>query len=117
MKRLLATGAAIGFAVLMIVPKAHADSTDFNLYASCSYAGTPIRIELTHGNHVNAFITAGKTSVSANATGTWDVEGEHLIYEVDSPTVWRIGPGGNGSAVKLHGKWHSLQCTGFTKSS
>lgn len=116
MRKTIATGFAITLAVLMIVPKALADP-DANLFASCSYADKPISIEITHGNHVNAFITVGKTSVSAEANNPYDAGAEHLIYEVDSPTIWRVGPGGNGSAVKLHGKWHSLQCTGFTPGS
>jgi hypothetical protein len=113
MKKLIATGFALVFAGLMVVPKAHAEEASIR----CALNGKQIDIQLTSGNHVNAIITVdGSSKVVSALDTTVSPRDDQVIQEFDSPTTWIIKASGGSGSIKLpSGKWRLLTCGGWVR--
>jgi hypothetical protein len=99
---------------------APAPATSGIFVANCTFKNKAIKIELSQGNAVNAFVSVGDETVEANDQQMVDANGAgvgHKIFEAATSTVWYVAPANSAkyrSAVKLNGKWRPLQCGGFT---
>jgi hypothetical protein len=109
-KTTLLAGAALALMALN-APVARADAGESSI--RCALNGKQIDIQLTLGNHINAFITVdGASSVSALDTSY--PRSDHVIREFGSPTTWIIKANGRTGMIQLpSGKWRLLTCGGW----